>query len=194
MRRSAPSFVTEFKTRSSKSAAPRSSAVVGDAAEGSKPFFLDTTAFFVGQSTTDRGREAAIVAAEALFGVDKAATPIGEEPPSALSPVGRVLPSLIEEDDALTVRLREADNKRRRGRKAKKVATASVVRRQKQIPQTQHMATPAPIEPSVINIDPEQAQGPARRREHRSIQKRWVLKTELKAGEKWKRRLHRAAK
>jgi len=165
-----------------------------NAAEGPKPFFLDTASFFAGQNTDSLGREAAMRAADAVFGVSKVATLEIENPPSSVFPVSRVLPSLIDEDDALTVRLREADKKRYRGRKPGKFATASIVRRQERVIQPQHTVTLGPIEPSVANLDPEQALVPVRRRERSSIQKRWVLKTELKAGEKWKRRLHNAVK
>jgi hypothetical protein len=193
MRRPVRPFVTEFKTRLSRSVPPRPLTVGDNAADDSKPSFLDTAAFFAGQNKDSCEREAAMHAANAVFGVNNAAPPDVETPPSSVLPVGRVLPSLIDEDDALRVRLREADKKRRRGRKPGKDATTSVVRRQKPMYQSQHTVTPAPMEPPVTNIDPEQSLVPARRRERRSIQKRWVLKTELKAGEKWKRRLHNAA-
>jgi hypothetical protein len=194
MRRPVPSFVTEFKTRSFRSSARRPSTKDDSDADGSKPFFLDTAAFFAGQKTDSRGREDAMRAADAVFGVRNAATPDSEKPPSSVSPVGRVLPSLIDADDVLTVRLREADKQRRRGRKPGTAATASVVRREKPILRPQHNLAPAPIEPPVADVNPEQSLVPARRRERSSIQKRWVLKTEPKAGEKWKRRLHNAAK
>jgi len=194
MRRPVRPFLTEFKSRLSRSSPPRPSTVGDNAKNDSKPSFLDTAAFFAVQNAESLGREAAMRAADAVFGASKDATPDVEEPSSSVFPIGRVLPSLIDEDDALTVRLREAENKRRRGRKAGAVATASVVRRQKPMLQPQHTAAQAPVEHPIANIEPEQSLVPTHRRERRSIQKRWVLKTELKAGEKWKRRLHDAGK
>jgi hypothetical protein len=105
-----------------------------------------------------------------------------------------VLPSLIDEDTPLTVRLKKADEKPRRGRPPGKGKTSSPApRKQPPLPQKVKAAR-ASVEQPIASIAPEQAIVSATRRERGSILKRWVLKTELKAGEKWKRRLCKAAR
>lgn len=186
-------FVTEFKNRSSKSSAPRPSRGGGATGDELKPSFLDTGKFFEDRSQNDGGREVAKRAADAIFRFDGPEAPVAEAP-SPQAPTGRVLPSLIDADDELTVRLREADGTRHRSRKVKKAAPSSKTPSQR--PNRKPRSEPAPplVEPLATRIDSEQQIARAGRPQRRSIQKRWVLKTELKPGERWKRRLHKAAR
>lgn len=193
-RRPIPPFITEFKKRSSRSSPSRPTR--GAAAEDdSKPSFLDPGKFLEGRSRNGGGRDAAMRAADAMFSSNDSATPEVEPPaPPAPAPTGRVLPSLIEPEDELTVRLREADAKRRRGGRKPKSATTSSEPSQKPVRRPKIKPAPPPAAPAPTPVDSQRQTLSAGPRARRSIQKRWVLKTELKPGERWKRRLHRAAR
>lgn len=178
-------FVTEFKNRSSRSSASRPSKAGGVADEELRRSFLDTGKFYEGRSQNDGGREATMRAADAIFYFNDAETP-DIEASSPITPTGRVLPSLIDAEDELTVRLREADGTPRRGRKVKKTAPSSFDPGQSLAPPpVQRLAPPIESEQQIVPVGP---------RVRRPIQQRWVLKTELKPGETWKRHLHRAAR
>ena len=129
-----------------------------------------------------------------MFGGRNLAAAVPENDPSSTATVGRVLPSLIQEDDALTVRLREADEKTRRGRGAGKAMSPSPVRRKKLILPPESETGRVSVERPAANFSPERSIVSEPQRERRSIHKRWVLGTDLKAGEKWKRRLCKAAR
>jgi hypothetical protein len=194
MRRSVRPFIKEFKTRSSKSSAPRPPAIDDAGKDGAESSFLDPSVFTTCQNDPDDKRKAALKAAGEVFGRSGSAAPVLEKVPSSIAPVGRVLPSLIDEVDALTVRLAEADKKTRRGRTARKAKNSSPIRRKKPTLQPPGDAVRVSTEQSAAKIPPEESIVSTSRRERRSIQKRWVLETELKAGEKWKRRLCKAAR
>ena len=192
-RRPVPPFVTEFKRRSSRSSASRPARGGGSADNDSKPSFLDPAKFLEGRSQNDGGQDAAKRAADAVFSSNGAATS-RVETPAPPAPTGRVLPSLIEPEDELTVRLREADTKRHRGRKPKKSAPPSLGPSQRPARRPKIKSTAPPSAPLTAPADSERQILSISPRGRRSIQRRWVLKTELKPGEKWKRRLHRAAR
>ena len=99
---------------------------------------------------------------------------------------------LIDEDVALTGRSTEADEKRRRG--LEKGQSSPPIRRNKPTPQAKSEAVRVSVERPAPCGSPEKLLVAAPRRARRSIQKRWVLKTELKAGKKWKRRLRKGAR
>ncbi len=194
MRQPVRPFITAFKSRPSKSSAPRPPTIEGADKDGRKPPFLDTSVFAARQSNPPDEYEAAMRAADAVFGKSRAADPASQKAPSAVAPVGQVLPSLIEADDPLTVRLKKAEEKSRRGRPPGKGKTASPAPRKTPPVRPQREAERAFEEQPIANIAPEQAIVSATCRERGSILERWVLKTELKAGEKWKRRLRGAAR
>jgi hypothetical protein len=108
--------------------------------------------------------------------------------------VGRILPSLIDEDVALTGRSTETDEKLRRGCGLGKGQSSPAIRRNKPTLQAKSEAARVAVERPAPCVSPEKLLVSAPRLERRSIQKRWVLETELKAGEKWKRRLRQAAR
>jgi len=194
MRQPIRPFITEFKSRSSKASAPRPPTIKDADKDGETPPFLDTSVFAARQNNPSDEYEAAMRAADAVFGKSRSAVPASQKAPSAVAPGGQVLPSLIEEDDPLTVRLKKADEKTRRGRPPGKGKTSSPAPRKKLPLPLKMKAARASVEQPIANISPEGAIVSAPRRERGSILERWVFKTELKAGEKWKRRLCKAAR
>ena len=191
MRRPIRPFIKEFKNRSIKpsTAQPRP---VSDVNHGAKPSFLDPSAFATRRIHFADGYKAALEAADAVFAGRSTVVSIPETAPSSKALVGRILPSLIDEDAALTGRSTEADEKRRRG--LGKGQSSPPIRRNKPTPQAKSEVVRVSVERPAPCVSSEKLLVAAPRRERRSIQKRWVLKTELKAGEKWKRRLRQGAR
>lgn len=194
MRRNVRPFIKESKSRSLKSSAPRRSTADDVDKNDPKPSFLDPSVFATRSNNPDDKYKAALKLADAVFGGGNLVVAVPEKVPSSNVPAGRVLPSLIEKDGGLTVRLAEVDEKTRRGRKTGKAKSAAPIRRKKPILQPESETARVSVEGPAANLSPEISIVSAPRRERRSIQKRWVLKTELKAGEKWKRRLCKAAR
>lgn len=196
MRRPVRPFVKEFKTRWSKS----SKSPAQTEAECDKPrftqSFLDLDMASQARDRDDDEYRAALKAADAAFGTLSQIVP---EVATAPSHVGRVLPSLVEDIPLQLVRSPEAKEKSTASRKVRKneparkaASPAPVVRRKRAAPlKAQSVTTLADLgsqtESSETRLDP------ATRRAGRPIQKRWVMKAELKAGEKWKRRLRKPA-
>ena len=108
--------------------------------------------------------------------------------------MGRVLPSLIGEDDPLPVRLTDSDGKSRRGRNAGKVKSSLPIRRKQPTLRPKSELASDFLEQPAASLSANILIVSMPLRKRRSIQKRWVLRTELKAGEKWKRRLCKAAR
>lgn len=197
MRRTVRPFVKEFKTRWSKSSKLPAAEPCPD-----KPHFLqpfpnaDETA--QAPSREDEDYLAALKAADAAFGVPPQIAPKSEAP---LPHVGRVLPSLIEEPPPYPVRSPEPKQKSRQKRKAPSKSSA-VAKVKKSAPSTKRKAT-APLQPagpkSLVAMGSQSAMaepssGSATRHEARPLRARWVQKTELGPGEKWKRRLTKHAR
>jgi hypothetical protein len=192
MRRPIRPFITEFKNHSPKSSAFLPQTIeVADQVSARQPV-LDSGAFARFKTNHDDGYEAALKAADEVFGKSNVAEPIEVATPSPKTPPGRVLPSLVGKEDALTIRLMEADKKGRRGSAPKNDKTASSVKRKKQIPPATSEVTQIFVEAPAAAPSPQILNVSTGRRERSSIQKRWVLKTELKAGQKWKRRLYKS--
>ena len=93
--------------------------------------------------------------AAAVFGGSNLAVAVPENDPSSNAPAGRVLPSSIEKDDALTVRLAEADEKTRRGRRTGKAMSPSPIRRKKPILQPENETATVSVERPAANLSPE---------------------------------------
>ena len=188
MRHPVRPFKIEFKSRSSRSTQMRSPK--GDDADRtvSAPSFLDTSDFLGARGSHANGYDAAMKAADAVFGRGASVAAVSEPPPST-APIGRVLPSLIENSDALTVRMADADVKAPRPQVARKAET-SPVRRKKPNAQSES----AIARESVERVATQTVPAAEPDRERRSVHKRRLLDAELKAGEKWKRRLCRAAR
>mgnify|MGYP006915176979 CR=1 FL=1 len=192
-RRPIPPFITEFKKPTSRSSASRPPREGVAAAIKPKPAFLDPKKFLEDRSDNDDGLEAAMRAADALF---SASVPAAHkiDTPAPPTTTGRILPSLIDPEDELTVRLREAETKRRRGRKPKADAPSSTAKSERPAPRPRIKPAAPSAAPSPAPIDAERQILSRNPRVRRPIQERWVFKTELKPGERWKRRLHRAAR
>jgi hypothetical protein len=194
VRRIVRPFITEFKNRSIKPLAGHPNPI-GDAKNhGSKPSFLDLGVFATRRANYDDERKAALKAADAVFCKGGSAASVPETTPSSNASVGRILPSLIAADDALVVRSAEADEKIRRGHGLGKAERSPPVRRKKPILQPKVEVARVAVEQRAASSSPEMSIVSGPRRERRPIQKRWVLETELIAGEKWKRRLCQAAR
>ena len=118
MRPTVRPFKIEFKSRSSRSTPMRPPRGDDAGKDRATPSFLDVGAFTAGRDSHANNYEAAMKAADAVFDRSVPAVPSPETNPSSNAPMGRVLPSLIENDDALAVRLAEADEKPRRKRAA----------------------------------------------------------------------------
>ncbi|MBG0811290.1 hypothetical protein IY145_18220 [Methylosinus sp. H3A] len=210
MRRIVRPFVKEFKSRSAKAAAGRLP-LIEEAAAEPKPAFLDIAAFaprVVERETHhDDSYEAAMKAADLVFG--KKAEPVTAEAGAAPATTGRVLPSLIETVAPPPEPVEPVRRGPGRPRGVKKAAAPEVetpIRQTRRRAPTEPAQTPAPRRspaPPPVAIVAQQPLAPiaivaqseaTSRRVRRPIQLRWVLGTELRAGERWKRRLPEAAR
>jgi hypothetical protein len=198
VRRPVRPFVIEFKPRSSKSSAPRSPRIDEAGKTNATPAFLDVAVFTANRSGQSNDYETAMKAADAVFGRSAAVAAEPIAPPNA--PTGGVLPSLIESVDALAVPSTEIEEKPRRGRVARKAETAPPVRvkpRTRPKTPTVRPESVAPqdfVKPAAIILQPNAPTAAEPDREPRSLRKRRLLDAELKAGERWKRRLCKAAR
>jgi hypothetical protein len=194
MRRIVRPFIKEFKAPSSKSA-PRTRPVRNDGNGHAQPSSPAPSAGESQRSRHEDSYKAALEAADAVFGRKDSGVSVRSEIAAPIAPKGRVLPSLIEQEDALTIRLKAAAEKTHRGRKPGKTKTAAPTLRKKPalLPRSK-AARDFVIEQFATSSAPEKEIVSASSRKRRSIRERWVLKTELMAGEKWKRRLRKAAR
>ncbi len=190
MRHTIRPFVRVLKNRSSKLGAPRPFAVDMADRKSAKPTLVESADAAGGHRD---GYRAVLKEADALFGKSSSAAP-AEQATTPNPPSGRVLPSLIPQDDALTVRLREAAEKSRRGGKGKKIAAAAPAPSTKSsLPPEEEMA-PIFVKPAASAPTGEDAPDSAALQEHPAPRGRWMHKSEFKPGEKWKRRLCKAAR
>ncbi len=187
MRRTARPFITEYKSLSSKPSATHSPNIDSAGKPDPIPAFLYRSAFVTPQINTEEAYQIALKAADALFGKGSSVTLLQEQTPSSAVPEGRVLPSLIDNDAAITVRSGKDDEKARRKSKVPTAKGSSSPGREK-LPLRLLKAA----EPDIVAEPAEKVT--ASHRERSSIQKRWVLGTELKSGQKWKRRFCKAAR
>ena len=166
----------------------------GDAGKDSTTsVFNNAGVFSAGRHGRANAPDAAMKAAHSVFGRSSSPIPAPEAIPASNAPAGRVLPSLIENGGVLAVRPAAADQKSGRSRTARKAKAASPARGKR---------SPLPAENGVMLDPPKQAatkiapETPtaALDCERRSARKRRLLDAELKAGEKWKRRLCKAAR
>jgi len=194
MRSPPRSFKIEFKNRSAKSTTLGWAATQDHGEKTLKPSFLDTSQFVASRNNGASGHDAVMEAANAVFARSLPASAPPETPPPSGVPAGRVLPSLTDDADPLTLRLAEADEKTRRKRGVGKVKTVSPLRPTKPKAPPASAATQAPQARATQQIARETPNVAARDGERRSIHKRRLLDAELKAGEKWKRRLCAAAR
>jgi hypothetical protein len=194
MRPTVRTFKIEFKSRSSRSTPmcpPRGDDAGKDRAT---PSFLDVGAFTAGRNRRANDYEAAMKAADAVFARVAPAVPSPETNPSSNAPMGRILPSLVENSDARIGRLAEAHQKPGHRGVARKAKAASPVRPKKPTVQPESALAKDSVVQAATETTPETPIAAAPDRERRSIHKRHLLDAELKAGEKWKRRLCGAAR
>ncbi len=194
MRHTIRPFIKEFKTRSPKSSRLSHQASNDADKDSAKAPFLNSGIFDDRSNDHDDKYEAALRAADAVFGNSGRVASLDAQAPTLDPHVGTVLPSLIGKDNAPDVRLEEADEAALRVPKAGKAKRSSPARGKKRDPELKNETMNISAEQSVANSMSETLTAPAARRGHSSIQKRWVFKTELKAGQKWKRRFGKAAR
>jgi len=187
-------FIKEFKTRSGKSPAAHRQQTGYTNNDGSKPSFLGLNVFLPRQNNFDGELKVTLTAAETVFRRGSPVDTLPETSQLSNAAVGRVLPSLIGEDDPLPVRLTDGDGKSRRGHRIGKVKSPLPIRRNQRTLRPKSNPARVFLERPDANCSADMLIASAPLRKRRSIQKRWVLKTELKAGEKWKRRLCKAAR
>ena len=177
MRPTVRPFKIEFKTRSSRSTPMRPPTSDDAGKDRATPSFLDVSVFTAGRNSHANDYEAAMKAAEAVFARSVPAAPAPETNPPLNAPVGRVLPSLIEDSVAPTIRLAEGDEKPVRGRTAGRVKAASRVQPKKPTVQSE----PAVMQDqSATKIAPETLIAPDH--ERRSLQKRRILDASSQGG------------
>jgi hypothetical protein len=187
-------FIKEFKTRLGKSPAAHRQPTGYTNNDGSKPSFLGLNVFLPRQNDFDGELKVTLTTAEAIFRRGSPVDTLPEKSQLSNAAEGRVLTSLIGEDDPLPVRLTDGDGKSRRGHRIGKVKSPLPVRRNQRTLQPKSDVARVFLERPDANCSPDILIASTPLRKRRSIQKRWVLKTELKAGEKWKRRLCKAAR
>ncbi len=140
------------------------------------------------KSNHDDAYQAALKAADEVFGGKISTGPVEATISSPNHSVGRVLPSLTGEDDARLSETREKDRSFRKVQKAQRPPSSR--RKEQVLPVIEDVKVPD--EQSAECLSFQKPASSALRRKRRPIQKRWVLKTELKAGQKWKRRFYRS--
>ncbi len=179
MRPTVRPFKIEFKSRSSRTTPMRPPRGDDAGKDRATPSFLDVGAFTAGRDRHANNYEAAMKAADAVFDRSVPAVPSPETNPSSNAPMGRVLPSLIENDDALAVRLAEADEKPRRKRATGKVKAASPVRPKKPIVQPESAVAEVSVEQPPTSIPPDTSIATAPERERRDHSKSVVSSTRI---------------
>ena len=194
MRRTVRPFIKEFKTRSAKSSATHPRPLGDTDNDGSKLSFLALNDFTTRQNKFDDEHKVALTAADAVFVEGSPVAPLQTASSLSNAFVGRVLPSLIRDDDVLTVRLTKGNGQACSGRRVGKFKSSSPLRLKKPTRQPESEVARVFLERPATSFSTDILIVSTPRRDRRSIQKRWVLRTELKAGEKWKRRLCKAAR
>lgn len=206
MRRPVRPFVIEFKSRSSKLSTPRAPRIDDANKVDATPAFLDVGVFASGRNSRGDDYETAMKAADAVFGRNDSAALAPEPIASSDAPTGRVLPSLIENIDAATTPSTETEEKPRRNPVTRKTKTASPippkspvrsdspVRFKKPTIRPQHVAPQDVAKAAAAKPQPDASIAAEPDHERRSLKKRRRLDAELKAGERWKRRLCKAAR
>ncbi len=190
MRQPTRPFITAYKKRSSKSRTSNPWKIEEtDNADGS-PSPKEPTPSAYHEIERDPSYLAALDAADAVFGGKSAELP--QISPPSTGRQGRVLPNLLQNDATSAPPASAESTKARRVRRPAKVAEAVRAEPKKPKPRTVAVAPTPPVqrakerEPAIV---PDRSS-----RSTRAIQKKWVWKTELKAGENWKRRLSRLAR
>jgi hypothetical protein len=191
MRQPTRPFITAYKKRSSKSR-PSDTWTIKEVESAQADSTLNELSASLGpEPTPDAAYLAALKAADAVFGRKADGHPLVPEQPSH-PPTGRVLPNLLQDDVENARPENAAPKKARRVRQPAKVK-APVPTESKRPKRRAITAAPTPSGQPATKKEPEIIiENFSRAR--RAIQEKWVSKTSLKAGEKWKRRLSRFAR
>lgn len=184
-------FITAYKNRSSKSRPSDTWTIKETESAKADTSLNDLSALAAVDLAPDSAYLAALKAADAVFGREADERP-RVPPQPATPPTGRILPNLLQEDVLSSRPASPAPKKTRRARQPAKVKEA--VRAKPTTPKREALsAAPTPAVLPARGAEPEIVFETSFR-VRRSIQKRWVLKTALKAGERWKRRLGKFAR
>ncbi len=186
-------FITAYKGRSSKSRTSNPWKIEETDNADRSPSPKEPSPSAYQEIERDPSYLAALDAADAVFGAKAAELPQMQPPSTGRQ--GRVLPNLLQNDATSAPPASAESTKTRRVRRPAKVAEP--IRAEPKKPKTRTVAVaPAPPvkrakerEPAIVQDLLSQSS-----RSTRAIQKKWVWKTELKAGENWKRRLSRFAR
>jgi hypothetical protein len=193
MRQPTRPFITAYKGRSPKSRTSNPWKINEPENASVSPTLNAASASAAPEVERDASYLAALNAADAVFGAK------APERPQILSPStglpGRVLPNLLQNEVVNDLPARGASTRTRRARQPAKVAEAVPAEPKKAKPQAAPLTAVTPIftAPRAKEPEPEVILNTSSR-PIRKIRRKWVLKTELKAGETWKRRLSRFAR
>ncbi|MGD9541605.1 hypothetical protein [Methylocystis sp.] len=191
MRQPTRPFITAYKNRSSKSRASDSWKIKEDESANAAPSLNELSALPAVEIEPDAAYLAALKAADAVFGREADKHPAVPPQPNRI-PTGRVLPNLLQESVVNAPPASAASKKPRRARQPAKVKAPVQTppkrpKRQAKAVAPTPSAQPARVsEPEIVLV--------TSRRAGRAIREKWVLKTTLKAGERWKRRLGKFAR
>ncbi len=190
MRQPTRPFITAYKGRTSKSRTSNPWKIEETENAGGSQSLNEPSASASLEIERDPSYLAALDAADAVFGGKAAELP--QVPPPSTGRQGRVLPNLLQEQ-AINAPPASAESTRtRRVRRPAKVAKAVPAEPKKKKPQPAAVAPTPPVqrpkerEPAIVADRSSRAIRP--------IQNKWVWKTELKAGENWKRRFSKFAR
>lgn len=192
MRQPTRPFITAYKGRSPKSRISNPWKIKEAENAAGSISLRDPSAAAAVEVERDATYLAALDAADAVFGGRAAER--SQIPPEPNGPRGRVLPNLLENDLISDPPARGASTRTRRVRQPAKVKVAKAVPAEpKNVKPQPAVAAPILSAPRVKEPEPEVILKTSSRA-IRTIRRKWVLKTELKAGETWKRRLSRFAR
>jgi len=191
MRQPTRPFITAYKNRSTKSRASDSWKIKEDETAKAETSLNDLSALTAVEVEPDAAYLAALKAADAVFGREADKPPPASPQPNRL-PTGRVLPNLLQEEIVNSRPARAPSKKSRPGRPPAK-AKAPVQTKPKRPKRQAQSTAPTPAAQPARASEPEMALDSSART-GRAIREKWVLKTTLKAGERWKRRLGKFAR
>jgi hypothetical protein len=193
MRQPTRPFITAYKNRSSKSRASDSWKIKEDESANAAPSLNELSALPAVEIEPDSAYLAALKAADAVFGREADKHPPVPPQPNRL-PTGRVLPNLLQ-DDVVNAGPASAPSKSKKPRPGRPPAKVKApVQTAPKRPKRQAKAvTPTPsAQPARVSLPEIVLETSPRAR--RAIREKWVLKTTLKPGERWKRRLVKFAR
>ena len=192
MRRTVRPFITEYKSRSSKSRVSRMWDIDELENTSLKSPSIEASTFARPASLPSDIQRDAINGADAVFG--NKAVEVDVSPTPSIAPAGRILPCLLQNIDAAAASPSEATKLTRRARTTGKVAKKLPIGRTKPVSRPRREIAMPSVETPATELIADKSLDVPTRRERSAVQRRWVRKTELKPGERWKRRLCDAAR